>query len=392
MMEGVYLGCPTNGTAVRIDGGTSNSFSWRNSTIDCAGVTGGHPAIIDSSAAGAMDSITLDTIVFAHPGPGGIAMLDLTESGGTFDNKGIFAYGLTFESTQAADIGLRCNQCLNLHVINVQCSNAPTAGTDCINITGSTSDTIVLENIENVGIWTNTINDVPRHAITGAAAERVVRYAVGRNMPDQDCYWTNTTNVRTYCADLNGFHVTTLLLGSTDFTAVETHSTATVAAATSADQNLQTLPLGAGVSNVAGATFHYTSGGDYTTGASGNGTMTFKLKACTVAGCGSGTVVTLATFGPTAAQAINTSASPWMIDIYCAVSATGASGSYRCYGNLTTQLTATTTAAGNTYTAMTTGATVDSTVAENLQLTVADSGASANNSFSGREAVVYPLK
>lgn len=166
-------------------------------------------------------------------------------------------------------------------------------------------------------------------------------------------------------------------------------SVVTVNAAVSTDQNLMTLAIPAQGLNVVGKTIRVLGYGTYTTGASGAGTMTFKVKACTVAACGSGTVITLNTYGPTAAQTGSATNMPWNIKMDCTTVATGASGTVMCNGWMNTTLGTTATAAGAPYLAQITGtSTVDLTVAENIQVTIADSGASANNSFSQRHMIL----
>lgn len=108
--------------------------------------------------------------------------------------------------------------------------------------------------------------------------------------------------------------------GITNTTAV------TVTGAVSTDQNLISLTLPAGSLNAVGKTRKAYAGGVYTTGASGAGTMTFKVKLCTVSGCGSGTVVTLATFGPTVAQTSSATNMPWTVDLAITTVTSGTSG------------------------------------------------------------------
>jgi hypothetical protein len=159
--------------------------------------------------------------------------------------------------------------------------------------------------------------------------------------------------------------------------------------AVSTDQNLMTLAIPAQGLNTVGKTIRVLGYGTYTTGASGAGTMTFKIKACTVSGCGSGTVVTLQTYGPTAAQTASATNMPWNVKMDCSTVTTGATGTIMCNGWMNTTLGTTATAAGAPYLAQITGtATVDLTVAENFQVTIADSGASANDSFTQRHMII----
>ena len=167
----------------------------------------------------------------------------------------------------------------------------------------------------------------------------------------------------------------------------------TVTGAVSTDQNLMSITLPAGSLNVTGKIWKSYAGGVYTTVASGAGTMSFKAKLCTVSGCGSGTVVTLATFGPTVAQSASATNMPWNIELPIVTGATGASGTVFPEGSLSVVLGTSATAGGVIHVAQTTAASavIDLTAQLFLQFTVADSGASANNSFKQLVGYSVPL-
>ncbi|HEV2349007.1 MAG TPA: hypothetical protein VG028_04075 [Terriglobia bacterium] len=165
----------------------------------------------------------------------------------------------------------------------------------------------------------------------------------------------------------------------------------TASSAVSTDQNLMSLPLPAATLNVLGKTVNLYGAGTYTTGSSGAGAMTYKVKLCTVSGCGSGTVVTLGTFGPTATQIASSTNIPWSVSLTLSTSTVGASGKVIPNGTLQTVIGTTATAAGAPYLTQTTGqsAAIDLTSATYLQFTVADSGASANDSFTQTLGVLH---
>jgi hypothetical protein len=167
----------------------------------------------------------------------------------------------------------------------------------------------------------------------------------------------------------------------------------TASSAVSTDQNLMSIPVPPGMLNVLGKTATLYGAGTYTTGATGAGTMSFKVKLCSVSGCGSGTVVTLGTFGPTATQAANSTSIPWNISLTLSTSTLGASGRVIPNGSLETVMGTSATAAGAPYLAQTTGqsAAIDLTAPTFVQITVADSGASANNSFTQTLGVMHPV-
>jgi len=173
------------------------------------------------------------------------------------------------------------------------------------------------------------------------------------------------------------------------------NTTAVTAAANSAAiQNLMTLPIPAQGMNVIGKTTEFVGSGTYTTGATnGTGTLTFTIRACTVAGCATGTVVNLNVYGPTIATTVSTtSADPWNIQMFCTTVAVGASGTLMCNGNANITFGTTGTAAAGVYQAVVTGTvTVDLTVAENVQFSITDSLANASNSFIMRQELINPF-
>jgi hypothetical protein len=173
-----------------------------------------------------------------------------------------------------------------------------------------------------------------------------------------------------------------------------TNTTAvTVNSAVSTDQNLMSITLPAGSLNTAGKIWTAYAGGIYSTTTSGAGTMTFKAKLCTVSGCGSGTVVTLATYGPTASQTASATNMPWNLELPIFTATTGATGTVLSEGSLNVVLGTTATSAGALHVAQTTAAsaTIDLTAQLFLQFTVADSGASANDSFKQMVGYAAPL-
>ena len=167
----------------------------------------------------------------------------------------------------------------------------------------------------------------------------------------------------------------------------------TVSGAVSTDQNLMSITMPASSLNSVGKLWESYAAGIYTTGTSGSGTMTFKAKLCTVAGCGSGTVVTLATFGPTVAQSASATNMPWNIYFSITTATSGASGTLIPAGTLNVILGTVPTASGALHVTQTIAASsaIDLTSQLFLQFTVADSGASANNSFKQVVGYSVPL-
>jgi hypothetical protein len=163
-----------------------------------------------------------------------------------------------------------------------------------------------------------------------------------------------------------------------------------VSAAVSTDQNLQQLTEFPGSLNYVGKVAHIRWSGTVTSGASANGTWTIKLKICTVSGCGSGTAVTLLTFGPTGTQVASATNAPWDCDAYVVTVSTGASGTLNSWGVCRVETTSTTLQTDSpAFVAVNTAASsaIDLTAQLFWQGTLADSGSSANNVINGRYMV-----
>jgi hypothetical protein len=166
----------------------------------------------------------------------------------------------------------------------------------------------------------------------------------------------------------------------------------TVSANTTADQTLQEVPLTAGALNTLLAANLIHGSGYFTIAALQTPTLRFKAKLCTVSGCASGTVVTLAsiTSGATVAATNN----GWNLQLMAGTSATGATGTLTVHGapGLVLDLGALTGTAATPYTDLNTGvsSTIDLTAALFLDFTVATSAGNAGNSFTENIAEVLP--
>ena len=157
----------------------------------------------------------------------------------------------------------------------------------------------------------------------------------------------------------------------------------TVAAATASDQNMMQLTEVPGMLNFSGRVAILNASGTTTTGASANGALTIKLKLCTVSGCGSGTVLTLLTMGPTATEQTSLTAGGWVCDAHIFTVATGSSGTLQAAGKCAAEiLSATPTDIASTYVAVVAAVsnTIDLTKQLFWQWTIAAAGNSSNNS------------
>lgn len=196
--------------------------------------------------------------------------------------------------------------------------------------------------------------------------------------PGQWCKITSDgTNYKTLCAN-----------GSPSKVSV---TPVTANAAVSTDQQLIELALPAGYLNTLRQPFWFNAAGVYSTAAAQTPTLTFKIKLCTVSGCGSGTVVTMTSIVTTAALASVTN-NNWNLNILGATATTGATGNLEAHGLLSVDLGATTTTADSIFNDITTAvsANIDLTAALFVDFTVAESTASTTVTITQRLGAVIP--
>jgi len=164
-------------------------------------------------------------------------------------------------------------------------------------------------------------------------------------------------------------------------------TTAQATANVSTDQNLISstmgMPYSEWVMNQPGRLLEYAGFGTYNLGTTS--TVTVKLKLCTIAGCGSGTVITLASW--TTASQTNTSVTlGFNVNAYCVTVTSGATGTLECHGTLNFDSGATLAAASTTFNDSNTA--VISSVPLNgqwfLQSTLAFNSANASNTATLR--------
>ncbi len=165
----------------------------------------------------------------------------------------------------------------------------------------------------------------------------------------------------------------------------------TVAANVTSDQVLQQISLPAGFFNLQLAQpYTIKSAGIFTIGVAQVPALTYKVNLCTVSGCGSGTVRTLASFVTAATVAATNN--PWSLFMTASTTATGASGTLITHGLASVDIGALTSTPAviqnDTNTAA--SSTIDLTAALFLQFTVATSAGSALNSFTQQSSSAEP--
>ncbi len=175
-------------------------------------------------------------------------------------------------------------------------------------------------------------------------------------------------------------------------TSVTNITPVTVSANTTSDQQLMELTLAAGYFNSGGQPFLFNGAGIYTTPVAQTPTLTFKVKLCTVSGCGSGTVVTLVNIPSTATLASSTN-NTWNVNFMGYTANTGATGNLEIHGPLNVDLGSLSTAPDSLFNDTNTAVSsnIDLTAALFIDFTVATSSGSASNSITQRSGGVMPF-
>ena len=166
----------------------------------------------------------------------------------------------------------------------------------------------------------------------------------------------------------------------------------TVSANTTGDQTLQEVSLTAGALNTLLAANLIHGSGYFTIAALQIPAITFKAKLCTVSGCGSGTVVTLASI--TSAATVAATNNGWNLQLMAGTSTVGATGNLWVHGapGLTVDIGALPGTAATPYTDLNTAVSsnIDLTAALYLDFTVATSAGNVGNSVTQDIAEVLP--
>jgi hypothetical protein len=166
----------------------------------------------------------------------------------------------------------------------------------------------------------------------------------------------------------------------------------TVSANTTGDQILQEISLPTGVLNSQNAANLIHGSGILTIGAGQTPALTFKAKLCTVPGCGSGTVVTLATITTSASVAATNNG--WNLQLMVGAVSIGSAGTLYVHGapGLTVDIGALPGSAATLYADTNTAVTsaIDLTGALFVDFTVATSVGSTLNSITQQIADSLP--
>ncbi len=162
----------------------------------------------------------------------------------------------------------------------------------------------------------------------------------------------------------------------------------TANANSTSDQALQEIALPAGFLNTLKQQTIFNSSGKFTIAVAQTPTLTFKVKLCTVSGCGSGTVVTLASI--VTAATVAATDNPWNMTLTAGTSATGATGTLIVHGFASVDIGALATAAESVYNDGNTAvsSTIDLTAALFVDWTITTSTGSAGNTFTEQNAGV----
>lgn len=165
----------------------------------------------------------------------------------------------------------------------------------------------------------------------------------------------------------------------------------TVNANVTTDQNLMAFSINANTLNLVSRTLRVSMAGIYTTAAANTSTISVKVKLCSVSGCGSGFVTTIASFVSTA-NAGGVTNLPWNANLLSTTQTAGATAVFEAHGALTIDLTSAVASSVFPDTSTAVSASADTTSGLNLQVTAAFSSASASNTFTERQLTVELLQ
>lgn len=269
---------------------------------------------------------------------------------------------------------------------NVRASTVGVTGVDLVTVASTTA--------------THSFGLVPLTAVAAEAADTLLMNATGGSAsPTAVAMPTSGTNGCAGTSDALKYNTTTHALGCNTITAgggtgtsVTSITPVTVTANTTSDQSLMELALSAGYLNSAKQPFLFNGAGVYTTPVGQTPTLTFKIKLCTISGCGSGTVVTLVSIVSTATLASSTN-NNWNFSIMGYTATAGASGNLEIHGPLSVDLGALTTTADSIFNDVNTAVSgnIDLTAALFVDFTVATSTGSASNSITQRQGGIMPF-
>jgi hypothetical protein len=158
----------------------------------------------------------------------------------------------------------------------------------------------------------------------------------------------------------------------------------TVSANTSAAQNLMSATIPAGTLNSVGKTIRVHIAGVYSTPAASTTTVTVAITL------GALTLISMTTAALGAIQVTN---NKFLLDGYVTTQTAGASAAFEASGDLIIDLGAASTAADSVYgdTNTATIGTLDTTIVQTLQVTIAFSSASASNSATQRQMITESI-
>jgi hypothetical protein len=172
----------------------------------------------------------------------------------------------------------------------------------------------------------------------------------------------------------------------------------TVTANVTTDQTLMACTIPAGTLNRVGRSLRIQTGSIYSTPAASTTAMTFKIKICSVSGCGSGNVLTAATITSGALGTIQVTNNAIQTPAFMlTVQTAGAALAIEAHGCINIDLLASISGAdsiycdNNTTTQVGSPSNIDSTAQNFLQITGAFTVSSASNSWSQRQMVAETI-
>lgn len=177
-------------------GATLDSFICVNCGFNSSVSTSGCPVLVDGTASSnVIRGINFFGGTITHPGASctSHAIIDV-EGGASNLVQGFYTWGVGVESSNTTDIGVLLNNVVNAGIHDLTASANVNSGTSIVKITATAgvSYGIIIDNLDQLNAWTNTVQDVVNgRTLTNAAFPRVNRYEI---KPPQDGSWSVVQN------------------------------------------------------------------------------------------------------------------------------------------------------------------------------------------------------
>jgi len=424
-LAGLHAECDHNGSGTVADciGAASEAYNLGNGTVSIMSGSTSDTGTLNPGNTGAITTLNGYWPILYNKGGGTVSNAYAIHIGSPSGNIGVFS---TYAALQIDSVGLDVTHNPNPLAISVTDGNS-NLGTGTVTVTNLTSTgairtpsgstgalpirigggtngfysggTNVITTVSGVDVLTSDLafgtTSVDGSGIgfsNGAAAARdlsLTRDAAGVLDVGTGALGSKAGTIKTANIILTGTLTGPNGIYSGQYSCVNV-TPVTVSANVATDQLLMACTIPGGALNSLNRVLRIKADGIYSTPALSTSQMTMSAKLCTVSGCGSGTVITLAAIQSGALGSLAVTNNAIQLSLNSGTQTAGASSKYEAHGSLLIDLGAATTAADSVYADTNTAVSsaIDSTVQLFLQITGAFSSASASNSMTERMLTV----